>query len=87
MSNQQQAYGQRVKIGGVYENIRQRDGATYFAGRFGYGAKILIMPNPDKIEGDNLPHYDVFICEQMPKAEVPDGKPQGAPQFGRENYQ
>ena len=60
----------RVKVGCLYKNT-SRAGKEYLAGKLGFTAKLLCLPNPDKREGDNLPDWDVFVVEATPK---PDGQ-------------
>ncbi len=62
-----------VKIGGAYKCRRKKDNAVYLSGRFGFGAKILILPNPDKVEGadSKVPDFNIFVVEDTPK---PTGK-------------
>ncbi len=58
--NNNNGSSQLVKLGGVWRNQRKKDGRDYFAGRLG-AAKILILPNPDKTEGDTNPDYVIFL--------------------------
>jgi hypothetical protein len=58
-----------VKIGGLFENVSKNSGQIYFTGRFGFGAKMLVLKNPERVEGcDNrIPHFNVFVVEDTPK--------------------
>ncbi len=62
-----------VKIGGLYEQTSKKTGRIYLTGRFGFGAKLLILPNADKDKPDaapNVPHWNVFVVpiEDEPRA-------------------
>jgi hypothetical protein len=76
MQNQRNPNSQNkpmVKIGGLYENQSKANGNTYFSGRFGYGARILVLKNPDKTPDSplNVPHWNIFILEDTPKPDAP----------------
>lgn len=57
-----------VKIGGLFENVSATTGETFFTGRFGYGARIMVVKNPDKTADSptNVPHWNILVYETDP---------------------
>jgi hypothetical protein len=55
--------GPMVKIGGLYEKTSAKSGRKYLTGRFGFGARLLVLPNSEKTAdaAPNVPDFNVFI--------------------------
>ncbi len=70
-----------VKIGGLYKKHRQKDGREYLTGRFGFGARLLVLPN-DKKTADSPPNEPDFNIFVVPIEEKPKPKPEAVPPDG-----
>jgi hypothetical protein len=68
--------GAMIKIGGLYKKHRQKDGREYLTGRFGFGARLLVLPNDRKTADSppNEPDYCIFVVpiEDNPKPGPPE---------------
>lgn len=57
-----------LRYASLYKNT-SKNGKTYLSGRFehGSGARLLVLPNPEKKDGDNLPDFIVYLTPEKPK--------------------
>jgi uncharacterized protein (DUF736 family) len=64
-----------VELGGLWWS-KTKDGRAYLSGNLGATARIVILPNKAKVDGDRRPDFRVFIVPADRKDEKP--KDQGA---------
>jgi hypothetical protein len=61
----------RIEIARLYARQRN-DGATTLSGRIGYDGRLRVIPNPNKVEGDDRsPDFIAYIETAEPKANAP----------------
>ena len=58
-----------VELGGLWWS-RTRDGRAYLSGRLGE-ARLVILPNRGKVEGDRRPDFRMFVVSPVGRAEGP----------------
>ncbi len=72
-----------VKLTGLYRNVSKKTGKAYLTGKLNFGARVLVLPNPDKAKPDaaeNTPDFCLWLVPIVPDENKPPYQPQQRPE-------